>query len=177
MNPETIVAGVFEDGSAAEAARTKLMRAGVPDERLAVVSPETEGDAEGAARRLDESGIAESQLQPYYDVLRDGHGLLLACVPEHTAADLARAFEELGAATTRQHPIEERHAIVPASDVHFEPFQQTVLELPEFTEEVVAVKRPWVIEELVVTPSVRERVVHARETLRRHDVSVEHEPR
>jgi stress response protein YsnF len=90
-------------------------------------------------------------------------------VPRAAASDLAQALTELGASRVD----DGERTSAPAKDVSFESFIDTVFELPEFTEETVAVKRPWVVEEVVLARVVHERTEAVRDTLHRRDVAVD----
>jgi hypothetical protein len=150
MAVERTLVAVFETTRAAEDAMQRLIRAGIPQRVLQLVRAEEASPGDAAS-------------------VRPAHALLIARVPEAAAADLAQALAELGASRVD----DGQPPGVPATDVSFEPFSETVFELPEFTEEAVAVKQPWVVEEVVLAKVVREHAETIRETLHKRDVSLE----
>ena len=162
MSDETTIVAVFEDQRVASAVVARLKAEGAPEDAVFVIGAEDEA----AAQRLADAGVTPGKAALYQDALRRGFVLLVVRVPVDAAPELSRVLGEAGA-------LPEQRPAVPARDVRFEAFREALLELPEFTEEVVAVKRPWVVEEVVVRKVVRERTEVVRETLRRQDVTVE----
>jgi hypothetical protein len=165
VSDDAIVAGVFEDVRAGEEVLARLISEGAPEGAVSLIRP---GD--DATQRIADAGISPGKAALYEDALRRGYALLIARVPPQSEAELTRMLARSGARALER-------SVVPASDVRFEPFREAVLELPEFTEEIIAVKRPWVVEEVVVTKVVRERTEVVHETLRRRDVTVEDLPK
>ena len=148
MPEERTLVARFENSPAAQDALQRLVRAGVPERVLQLITPEEAGSEAPSPRT---------------------HSLLIARIPESAAADLAAALSELGASRVD----DSSRPSAPAHDVNFRTFTESVFELPEFTEETIAVKRPWVIEEVVLGTAGRERTETVRETLLRRDVTVE----
>jgi hypothetical protein len=149
MADERTIVARFEDPQTADDAVQRLIRAGVPERVLQLVRPDEAGGEETQPRRT--------------------HATLIARVPPAAAPDLAQALTELGASRVD----DGERTTAPAKDVSFDTFTDTVFELPEFTEETVAVKRPWVVEEVVLARVVRERTEPVRDTVQRRDVDVE----
>jgi hypothetical protein len=147
MAEERTIVARFDDARTAEDAVERLVRAGVPERVLQLAKPDEPADGRT-------------------------HAVVIARVPHAAAPDLAQALTELGASGVdhREPPVAPP---VPARDVMFESFTETVFELPEFTEQAVTVKRPWVVEEVVLAKVVRERTEAVRDTLQRRDVAVD----
>jgi hypothetical protein len=149
MAEERTIVARFENAAAADGAVQRLVGAGVPERVLQLVRPEEAVADEAEPRRT--------------------HALLIARVPQAAASDLAQALTELGASRVD----DGQRTSAPAKDVTFETFTDVMFELPEFTEETVAVKRPWVVEEVVLARVVRERTEAVRDTLHRRDVDAD----